>query len=688
MTISVGNVLRGPWRIGGSSSPGRKSALHLGRNTRTCQRWESELGLPIHRLDGTPKARVYAYTDELDRWLEEKLGSGKAIFNDMEFDRVEDLKGFIKPKRLLLSAVGVIVLIVIAILLWRYIPGKGGTPALNPKRVVVALFENRTGDASLDPLGKMAAESVSEGLLKIGAVDVIPSSTVFNLSVAHAGAQTGRDPGRALAEATGAGLVVSGAYYVQGQTLQIQAIIMDVVANLPLYAVEPASGPREKATETVEEVKQRVVDVIAARYLNPLIDMLQWEVKPPRYEAQREYLTGVGLFGSDLSAAIVHFKRALELDPEFVAPRFRLCAAFTNQGKFAELEAELDIIAKTQERLTPLSRRALDLERAMLAGRLEEAYDTQHDIVELDPANPFHFEGLAWYAMYANRPRETVEVYRTRFPWDIVKPGEPIGAVNFLMLTGALHELGLHEEELKEARRGRGIYPDLLNLRAYEARALIALGRLDEVDRLVDEILAMPSRWGYPSCCLSRGTPGYVMLSTAEELRAHGHREGSLKMAGRAIEWYRRRTGEEARREDTRSGLGDSLYQAERWDEAETVFGALAAEHADNIDYKGRLGALAARRGDRAEAERIAEELRRLDRPFLYGNHTFRSARIIALLGDKERAFALLRDAVAQGSGSEEAQESYGYGFIYAHSMDLESLRGYPPFEELIKPKG
>ena len=66
---------------------------------------------------------------------------------------------------------------------------------------------------------------------------------------------------------------------------------------------------------------------------------------------------------------------------------------------------------------------------------------------------------------------------------------------------------------------------------------------------------------------------------------------------------------------------------------------------------------------------------------------SFRSACIIALLGDKERATALLRDAVAQGSGTEDEPDSYGYGFIYRHSMDLESLRGYPPFDELIKPK-
>ncbi len=31
------------------------------------------MGLPIHRLDGSPKARVFAYPAELDRWLDEKL---------------------------------------------------------------------------------------------------------------------------------------------------------------------------------------------------------------------------------------------------------------------------------------------------------------------------------------------------------------------------------------------------------------------------------------------------------------------------------------------------------------------------------------------------------------------------------------------------------------------------------------
>jgi len=43
-------------------------AAFLGRDERTVNRWEKELGLPVHRLPGT-KGRVYAYIDELTRWL-------------------------------------------------------------------------------------------------------------------------------------------------------------------------------------------------------------------------------------------------------------------------------------------------------------------------------------------------------------------------------------------------------------------------------------------------------------------------------------------------------------------------------------------------------------------------------------------------------------------------------------------
>jgi len=47
----------------------KEIAKYLDCNERTCRRWEKDFGLPVHRFKGKPKYRIYAYKDEVDRWL-------------------------------------------------------------------------------------------------------------------------------------------------------------------------------------------------------------------------------------------------------------------------------------------------------------------------------------------------------------------------------------------------------------------------------------------------------------------------------------------------------------------------------------------------------------------------------------------------------------------------------------------
>ncbi|MGB2906773.1 MAG: SUMF1/EgtB/PvdO family nonheme iron enzyme, partial [Candidatus Aminicenantaceae bacterium] len=51
----------------------KEISSHFERSIKTCQRWESIYDMPVHRIDGSPKARVFAYRDELDTWLEDML---------------------------------------------------------------------------------------------------------------------------------------------------------------------------------------------------------------------------------------------------------------------------------------------------------------------------------------------------------------------------------------------------------------------------------------------------------------------------------------------------------------------------------------------------------------------------------------------------------------------------------------
>jgi len=68
-----------------------------------------------------------------------------------------------------------------------------------------------------------------------------------------------------------------------------------------------------------------------------------------------------------------------------------------------------------------------------------------------------------------------------------------------------------------------------------------------------------------------------------------------------------------------------------------------------------------------------------IDRRFLFGGHTYWRACIASLLGEKEQAVALLKEAFSQGCG---------YGVHLRQAIDLEPLWDYPPFKELLRPKG
>jgi tetratricopeptide (TPR) repeat protein len=48
----------------------KEIAVFFNRDEKTVRRWEKDLGLPVHRLPGVSKGRVYAFAQELSEWSE------------------------------------------------------------------------------------------------------------------------------------------------------------------------------------------------------------------------------------------------------------------------------------------------------------------------------------------------------------------------------------------------------------------------------------------------------------------------------------------------------------------------------------------------------------------------------------------------------------------------------------------
>jgi Flp pilus assembly protein TadD len=130
-----------------------------------------------------------------------------------------------------------------------------------------------------------------------------------------------------------------------------------------------------------------------------------------------------------------------------------------------------------------------------------------------------------------------------------------------------------------------------------------------------------------------------------------------------------------------------ALYAAERWEEARAVYAALYRGDSTNIEFLGGLGVSEARLGHRAEAEALAGRLATRNPPWSGGRSPFWRARIAAVLGDRDGAVTALREAIAQGISCALRRSSGTIEDCHL-VIDFESLRGYAPFVELMRPKG
>jgi hypothetical protein len=82
--------------------------------------------------------------------------------------------------------------------------------------------------------------------------------------------------------------------------------------------------------------------------------------------------------------------------------------------------------------------------------------------------------------------------------------------------------------------------------------------------------------------------------------------------------------------------------------------------------------------GEKEKANRIFKELYNKKERYLFGSHLYWCARISAVLGERQRAVDLMREAYGQGRE---------YGMYELLEIDFESLRDYPPYIELMRPK-
>jgi tetratricopeptide (TPR) repeat protein len=408
--------------------------------------------------------------------------------------------------------------------------------------------------------------------------------------------------------------------------------------------------------------------LLAVRFDERLVASASLSGDPPPFEAYQAFDEGMDIYirGGSSRDAQMHFRHAFELDPTWADALLFLVTMHVNLGEYGEADSLLETVGEISATLTPYHRAYLDYVQALVAGDNERALVAIRRAAETAPGS------RAWYnygmqSMWTNRPQQAVTALSTLDP---ERGAMREWMMYWYQLTSAYQMLGEHEQALAAARRAQRLYPERRTYALYlQTRALAALGRIEELDELLDELA-------------NASDPNVVrqaMVYSALILRTNGHTDAAENVLRRATEWFESRPSSETVTEGHRWWYVWTLFLAGRVEEAVDLCSVLVEDYPEDAGYRGNRGYFAAVAGDTTQALRDAEWLANNDDPYLQGSHTFQLACLAAALGDHERALELLRQSYAEGT-------IYQFGMHFFPPLD--PLRDHPEFQEFIRPKG
>ncbi|MEJ2190541.1 MAG: serine/threonine-protein kinase, partial [Acidobacteriota bacterium] len=570
-------------------------------------------------LEKSPDARFQSAADLAYSLHAEASGSGSAM--------PASAKGAFPTRRrlaVIAVAAAIVVAAAVAIFLETRPTGSGeaGEPQLDPDRVVVLPFENRTGDPDQDVIGLMAADWLTQGMPEAAGIAMIASSSAI-AAARRAGAGPGAAP--AAARLLGAGTLVTGSYYRQVDELQIKAEVAATATGELLHAVGPVSGPIADPMAVVEALRQQVLGRLAGR--DPRIA----KFSPSTFDAYRELMAGMELKWDKPEAALAHFSKAAELDPDSFLARLETSHALSWLARREESLAILYQLDAEREKFSSFDRLCLDCVLLRREHRYEEALTPLREIAKLDPLNPLITEGLVDALVWTNRPREALAVVKQ-------VGGLKDNAGLNPNTSQALHQVGEHERELEVTRDALSKNPRLppyvrQGVVISMVVAMAALGQSDEVARAIDDAFCASADFGV-----------WLALQASTELRAHGRPEDAREIAERTLE---RSPPSAEQPVVTRWAKAVLMTVADRPEDARHLMAELSSEGPQdviplepvpldlNLWVTGSLGAAAARVGDRATAEEVLTRLDELARPDLFGADFYFRACIEAELGER-----------------------------------------------------
>jgi TolB-like protein len=349
----------------GSPLPGKKLvswkeiANHLGRETRTVQRWEKNEGLPVRRHEHQKRSTVYAYATELDEWFkrrqpEDDPDADAAFIPEPDVETLaEKTKGGAVPpaigqvsdaeqgdlppvepdkpppglgKRIVLAIASTAILCLIGLAVYRWLSPKILPP--EKVRLVVLPFKNLSGDPKQD---YFSAGLTDEMITRLGSID---PQQLGVIAAASSNAQSGK-PLKEIGQALNVQYALEGSVRREGNQVRIDVQLVQVSDQTHLWA-----DSYNRNLTDILNVQDEVCAAVAKQIRGVLATATEMGssrvgTRSVNAEAYDAYLAGRFYWTNrgDLHKSIEAYQQAIQRDPQYALAYAGLAGSYALLGQ-------------------------------------------------------------------------------------------------------------------------------------------------------------------------------------------------------------------------------------------------------------------------------------------------------------------------------------------------------------------
>jgi TolB-like protein len=543
------------------------------------------------------------------------------------------------------------------------------SPVLVAQRYVVAPFENHTGRAELDALGYETADWIAQGLARIPGVEVVDARTTWaNTKVVDRIPWPLRSAakGKALAEESGAALLITGMIYATGDSLRMRAEMSNVRTGAVAQPVREVSGRVSQQRALIIALAERVVATVSFISDTGVVAVPGSYSHPPSLDAYQELIRGMQAYFADDTSMYTHLRRAEQLDSGWATPTVFLAYLDGWYSHPADFARDTLRARRLEHAMTPAERALAEYSRALGRADLHALLPAATQFMRNTPGS---MESPLLFSSTANGMREPRAALDAL---DRVDPDRGLnlkGAYYWQSRIGAHQHLGRSDLVLDDAREAERRFPGKILFRIYEARVFAARRDLKRLDACI-AAAQLEHRDDEQARMIVAAHAVAAFATSGDRVHARAYATRWWPSAARSID-------------DTNHWVQEAVANiallADRHGDLASLTRRMSA--ADGRPYFERLSYSAvgyALGGNAAEALRIDSVLAAAHPDLDYGARELQRARIAAQLNDSAKAIALLARAMSEGA---LLKLLWGHGF----NVDpfLSPLRDNREFRDL-----